>query len=578
MSTYDRYQFYPTPPSLCELAWSKFTNRKFVRCLEPSAGEGVLAAAAPHRHAEYSRDRVTVDVCEIDINKHPLLRNQGFNVVGVDFMLFDNGSSYSHIIMNAPFSCGCAHLLHAWEILWSGEIVAIINAETIKNLCHKERQLLASLIEQHGEVEYLDGAFMTEETERKTPVQIAIVHLTKKVDLNRDLFGDLIGSLRKDAETGAGLAGGYEKPQAVALPASVVENNVLAFKAAVQTMRESVMATNKAVYYARLLGETLAVRNGDYVEPSSELSAANIQNTIHEQYVEIKNRAWAGLLRSTNVTSRLSSAAQRRLESDFEVIKQLSFDEANIYGFLAGLIGNQSEIMQSMVCDVFDAISKHHVDNAQIFKGWKSNSKHRTCGLKIKHTRFIIPGHSTESYQSHLNWNSETLLNDFDKVFAYLDGRQSPEHGLVETFRQNFQELRRGARISSSYFDVRYYPGTAGTIHFFPLRTDLISRINRIVGSLRQWLPPADAHVSEAFWAQYENAEKYDAEIRKEVLKTAGNRWNNPLCRLSCSDTKEQAEASTAIDLAAETVLKRHGINTDFSLEAPVQAQLALAA
>ena len=110
------------------------------------------------------------------------------------------------------------------------------------------------------------------------------------------------------------------------------------------------------------------------------------------------------------------------------------------------------------------------------------------------------------------------------------------------------------------------------------LRTDLISRINRIVGSLRQWLPPADAHVSEAFWAQYENAEKYDAEIRKEVLKTAGNRWNNPLCRLSCSDTKEQAEASTAIDLAAETVLKRHGINTDFSLEAPVQAQLALAA
>jgi len=54
-------------------------------------------------------------------------------VVGHDFLEFKMGAIYSHIIMNPPFSQGAAHVLHAWHILYDGEIVALLNAETVRN-------------------------------------------------------------------------------------------------------------------------------------------------------------------------------------------------------------------------------------------------------------------------------------------------------------------------------------------------------------------------------------------------------------------------------------------------------------
>src|SRR5674476_2159 len=141
-----------------------------------------------------------------------------------------------------------------------------------------------------------------------------------------------------------------------------------------------------------------------------------------------------------------------------------------------------------MACDVFDMITKFHTDNTVFYKGWKSNDKYRTCGMQDKTTRFILPRHSTDGWQSNLSWESEQMLRDFDKVFAMLDCKSSPEVGLYDLFRGSFNELRCSKRLSSSYFDVRYYPG-AGTIHFFPRRKKLVGRLNLLVGRYRQWLP-----------------------------------------------------------------------------------------
>ncbi len=75
--------------------------------------------------------------------------------------------------MNPPFADGAKHVLKAWEILFDGEIVAILNAETLKNPYSKERKLLFKLIEQYGEVEYLQQIFAGVDAERQTNVEIA---------------------------------------------------------------------------------------------------------------------------------------------------------------------------------------------------------------------------------------------------------------------------------------------------------------------------------------------------------------------------------------------------------------------
>lgn len=568
------FQFYPTPPELAKRMWSKFRN-KIGRVLEPEAGTGDLAVAGKHVDT-YGRHWFEIDCCEIDATKHGILREKGLNVIGLDFMEMTDGAVYTQCVMNPPYLYGAKHVLKAWNILWDGEISALVNAETVKNPFSQERRDLVKLIEQHGEVEFIPDAFMVEEAERKTSVEVALIYLRKEADLKKDIVGDLLERLQEDKATAESLSSEFHHASNIAIPATVIENAVLIFNAAVQSMRESAFFAAREQYYATLLGETMAVRNGGFTE-KKDSSVGTVQVLIANGYKELKDRAWTNVLRSTNVTSRLSSAAQRRIESEFEQIKKLDFTVSNIYGFLCGLIEKQGEIQVDMACDVFDLFTRYHSDNTVFYKGWKSNDRHRTMGLRLKTTRIVLPGHGTESYHHSLRYESERLLGDFDKVFAMLDGKREPETGLVEVFESHFRDLRNGARVSSSYFDVRYYPG-AGTIHFFPRDKALVERLNRLVGRHRQWLPPESSRVSESFWLQYDQAEKFDKELRAEVKarssKSGGWGWYGPLDNvISSNDNERSDKAQQLVDEAATVVLGRHGITVDFQIAEQPQAQ-----
>ena len=571
----DDLQFYPTPPELARRVWKKFKDKHFVKVLEPSAGEGALAEACPNNDSMYGRKSVMPDCCEIDISKHGILREKGFNVVGIDFLKFGGGACYSHILLNPPFSEGAKHVLKAWDILWDGEIVAIVNAETVRNPFSSERKMLVDLIERFGEVEFIEGAFSVEEADRKTDIDIALVWLEKQADVKDEIVGTVLEDLKEDSMTESGLAGDYRVGAEVALPASVIENSVIAFKAAVRTAREAVFAEAKSNYYAALLGETMAVRNGDTGGTRKDTSIDFVKRELSKRYEELKDRAWANVLRSADVRSKLSSKAQKALEKEFEKISKLEFTVQNIYGFLCGIVDSQGQIQLDMACEVFDLITRYHSDNTVFFKGWKSNDRHRTCGMRIKTSRFILPYHKSDYWSSSLSWESMQTLTDIDKVFAMLDGKLRPEFGLVDLFSSSIKELRAGERMSSSYFDVRYYPGI-GTIHFFAKDKKIVDRLNKTVGRVRQWIPPTDDLVNEAFWLQYDKAEKFDKEVRSEISnKSSGRFWEHPLNRYDSSNAVERDVAQAAIDEAITAVLDRHGICVDFQIEShqsePVQ-------
>ena len=551
------FQFYPTPESLAQRAWKKFQNQDFVKVLEPSAGEGHLADACPRDY--YRGHRTRADCIELDVTKHPLLREKGFDVIGLDFLEFDGpGAMYSHVIMNPPFADGAKHVLKAWNMLYDGEIVAILNAETIRNPFSKEREMLVRLVQQHGDVEFIEGAFAADEAERKTDVEVALVYLRKEAPFYADMMGDILDHLKVD-ETEAGLAGGFEQRNEIAIPASHIENSVTNFNAAVETMRQSVLSEARARLYLARVGRSMEEMNSDKGQKNAASDLASVQKELHDRYKDLKNRAWTGIVRSTEVLSKLSSAAQKRLEAEFEEIKRLEFTVSNIYGLLAGLMAKRGEIQMQMALDIFDEITRYHSDNAVFYKGWKSNDKHRSCGIRIKMTRFVLPHHKSESWSRGPSWDSMRLLADFDKVFAMLDGELEPAMSLCEVFTSGYDSLRRGSRLSSSYFDVRYYPGI-GTIHFFPRDKKLIDRLNRLVGRQRQWLPPEGERVSDQFWLGYEKAESFDKSIRTEARKSVRNSWDDPLYGLFLRDDRGEL-AQKRLSEAIDTVLLQHGID-----------------
>ena len=199
----DDLQFYPTPAALALRAWqmldigdrdSNGIPRAAPRILEPSAGEGhLIRALVKSNESVRGRNRLPlhhlrVDAIELDMSKHSTLKEslrygQLGKIVGMDFLAFQEIAFYTHIIMNPPFAYGVQHVLHAWHGLFAGEIVAILNAETINNPYSRERKELVALIEEHGRVEFVGRAFQSDEnpdTLREADVDVVLVYLKKK--------------------------------------------------------------------------------------------------------------------------------------------------------------------------------------------------------------------------------------------------------------------------------------------------------------------------------------------------------------------------------------------------------------
>lgn len=567
---HDEFQFYPTTPAMAERAFNKFKNKHISRMLDPSAGNGDLIKHDKHRISYSGMVRYPTDGIEIDASKHPALKALGINVVGFDFDNFTSLSIYSHILMNPPFLYGCKHLLRAWDGIFHGEIVAILNAETIRNPFSAERKLLASIIEQHGSVEFVQDAFSGADSERKTGVEIALVHLAKVAN-SAEIVGNIIEELRQDTAIG-----NHDEESTtnngLMLPANYVENAVLIFNGAVEATRQEHAAKAKANYYKAWLGKTMAEFIGTKAEDKSSCAKFDIAGEMRDgfatEYMSLKDRAWTHLIHRTEIDDKISLAARNRLYADFEKIKLLEFSVSNIYGFLQGLSESAWEIQKEMICETFDLFTRFYTENSVYFMGWKSNDKHKTCGMRLKTTRFILPGFSNQGF-SYIGFSEMKQLEDIDKTFCILDGRSTAIsskdepvfHGLRHLFSDRLKELESGKRLDCEYFEVRYYP-RRGTIHFFPKRKDLVERLNRMVGGWRQWLPPQgnDTAASKEFWQHYEKADKFSDEVEKNFTNMSIGRMN---IGIAFSKYDESAKTHDCLHAAISQVIKENGMDLE---------------
>jgi len=117
------YQFYPTPVSVGQLAVEMADIQPGDLILEPSAGNGDLAALLP------SSQTICVEVSDLRCS---VLKSRGFNTIHADFLKWAPTATLVHkIVMNPPFSDGraLAHVTAAWELLQpGGRLVAVLPA------------------------------------------------------------------------------------------------------------------------------------------------------------------------------------------------------------------------------------------------------------------------------------------------------------------------------------------------------------------------------------------------------------------------------------------------------------------
>lgn len=168
-------EFYPTPEELVNKMLDGVNLNYVKTVLEPSAGKGNIIQGLKN-HARYQN--LDIDCIEINKDLRNCLKGAGYRVVGDDFLTYTTMKQYDLIVMNPPFSNGDAHLMKALKMQQGhgGAVIALVNAETIRNPYTNLRKELVQLIENAGgTAEYIEHAFL--EAERQTEVEVALVRV-----------------------------------------------------------------------------------------------------------------------------------------------------------------------------------------------------------------------------------------------------------------------------------------------------------------------------------------------------------------------------------------------------------------
>lgn len=483
--------FYPTPAPLIRRMLSCVDWRTVSAVLEPSAGKGDLADAIKRRldSPERRYHRATLDCIEIDPHLQHILRGKGHTVVHDDFLSFRTVQRYDLIVANFPFSDGDSHLLHALDLLRAGggQLVALVNAETIRNPYTRERQRLgAELDVLDAGITYLADQFT--DAERPTDVEVALV--TARVPAERQP-GILLDSLR-DAEDG---------PYHGTNHAEIVGTDPVQAMIARFNLECRAGARLIAEYDALkpLMLDRMSLVKGDtetekYAKPiiTLEVDGSPYGTDRINAYVRAtRHKYWHALIGNDRFRAGYTSAILTTLDGKLADLRHKDFTAFNIRQLEAELRGELPGSIEDAILSLFDDLSRKYAyvdgtgNNIHYYTGWKTNRAHKI------NERVILPidGYGAYSGGKLDAYRIAEKMADMVKVFQYLAGEPIDASGIAARAIAAANDADRFRNIDFHYFTATFYK--KGTCHIRFTDQDLLDKFN-VYGSQRKgWLPPS---------------------------------------------------------------------------------------
>lgn len=526
--------YYPTPKSLISKMWSKLPReekRNINFICEPQAGAGHIIEWI---QANYRHNNFTIHAIESDPNLVATLRGKGVSVVSYDFLTFDGQDKYDLIIGNPPFDQGDKHLLKAIDILYSGHILYLLNAQTLKNPCTNTRQELAKRLKQlNADIEYIPDAFI--DAERKTAVETALIHIHIKREIEQDLFDGVSDAPHQvDIEP-------PEDPNEVARKDSI-HNLVAQYNRVVDVGTKALLNFYKN---HRHISPYMAIKIGDEEESrhnSPKDLTASMKAKLNKFLKVTRKAYWKNALDLEPVKARLT---EKKREEFYELLKQnqyADFTEANIRTFVLNLINNYENILTEAVADLFDKMSRKyawdehlHNGNTHYFNGWKTNQAFYVNRKVIMPMYASYGSAFVDSFNGSwkIDWKVQNQLDDIDRVMSYFDGQ--PLHHcmtIADALTEAFKEGKNRG-IESTYFKISVFK--KGTIHLEFLDEDILRRFNVTACRHKQWLPYDYGMKPYEFMCQAEQNIVQSFEGEKSYTKNLSNN-----CSLFCGSNLKQ--------------------------------------
>jgi hypothetical protein len=416
-------EFYPTPEYLQHLMLSKIETRSPKKILEPQAGKGDLVNALREKFRSCQNVDTLIDAIEIDFELQSNLRGKNISVVDSDFLTFNGIELYDLIVMNPPFSNAETHLHKAMDILFSGEIVCLLNAQTIKNPYSNERKRLISRLKEVGaDIEYVEGAFKN--GERRTSVEVAIVHISVSRTVQKDIFNNMQEDVEDERFTVE------EKGEITDF--DEISNLVKRFE------RDRVLVHGQIMAFYKnhsKVSKYLSLNVAGY-DPKEKQKDLDLTQTMSMQLnhfnAALKRKFWGNVLELEDVKRRLTADNRKKMTKQLDTFCDMEFSVSNIRTFIVNVIEMFPKLIQGAIETLFYNLTqyalndrygcKEYLNNIHMFNGWKTNDAYRI------NKKVIIPFYrdSWRGINDGLSWSQKETLSDLELVLGYFCADSDP--------------------------------------------------------------------------------------------------------------------------------------------------------
>ena len=460
---------------------SKIQNKDARTYLDPSAGKGDIVEYL-HNIYRYRIDKA--DAIEIDKTLQATLRGKNINVIDSDFLTFAGADKYDVILANPPFDEGDKHLLKAIDIMYCGEIVFLLNSETLQNPYSNTRKLLIrKLKELNADIEYIQDAFL--DAERKTAVSIALVYIRIENQVEDDLFAhvdDKASSTQEKITT-------ENEIQTQNNIKNMVDDFNRVVRVGTETLVNYYRNYNHISKYIKLSTEQNNYRNDE--------SLTQIMQTALNQFLQDARKSyWIDVLDLKDVKNRLTSEKSDLFYHQLQKHAYMNFTEHNIRQFIINLISGYEQTLIDAVVRLFDDFTRNYAwddknefeKNIHYFNGWKTNKAF------FINKKVIMPWFNFIDWTSNwsVDYKDAQKLHDIDLVMSYFDANNnylSITDALNAAFAEGYNR-----KALSTYFEISAFK--KGTIHLTFLNEDIRRRFNITACKDKGWLPQNYGHKS----------------------------------------------------------------------------------
>jgi hypothetical protein len=454
--------FYPTPKKVIKKMLEPYEIERSVDyqsnyslqdriILEPNCGSGnILDHISNHCDNGVRRNMYAIEINE---ELQMILQGKRYKVIDNDFLKHNPDFNYDFIIMNPPFDSGVDHLLHAFNIQEWGDIICLLNAETIKNPYTEKRKLLKNIIEESGSVEFIGDCFST--AEHKTGVEVALVRISRDRKSNRFDYG--FG----DKEN-INFDGDYSE-NSIALR-DTIENICIQYEEIKNEFEKMLKIQSK------IASKTKAITS-DYCGILRDFSLETYGG-YEEKYIEflakLKLEIWEYIAKKMSIEKYMST----RVKSDFNTFLaqqgNIAITKENIYKFINIIFQTRVQTMEKAVVEVFDIFTQYYKDNRCYVEGWKTNDRWKV-NKKIILPYWVKWGEYSKPDKFNLDFG-RSEYEDIDKVMCFLTGKNIESITTIrDGLNRQFDILGQVDKgqfdnsAKSEFFNLKFYK--KGTLH-----------------------------------------------------------------------------------------------------------------